>query len=809
MKLYHWTILALIISIATWSILKNSDTDPRAELQIDLNWRFLLGDVKEASNTDYDDTDWEIVSLPHDWMIEQPVSKENPSGTASGYYPEGVGWYRKHLDLSKYSSKKQFYLIFDGVYMNSDVWINGTHIGNHLYGYIGFQYDITEYISLDTINIISVRTDCSQLPVDRWYSGAGIYRHVRLIATEKLHFPEYNTKITTKEENNEAIVKAEISVTNFDSKPKRFKIKSDLLGPEGKLIGSVISSRTIEPGEVAVITESHTITNPKHWSPDNPKLYELHSFLLNKKDVTDQQHVKFGVRTAEFNPDSGFILNGKKLWLKGVCLHHDGGELGAAVPDVTWEYRLKALKKLGVNALRLAHNPHAPEVLDICDRMGFLVINEMYDKWGEKWPVAVRDIDIELTWREDLEFFIRRDINHPSVILWSVGNETEEQLSDPEKGVEWYTDLYNMTRELDSTRHVSCGLHPGYADRGNEIPSSYIHVSPSISYNYRTDSFAVWHERYPEMIWIASETKVYNKNKLTHFEEINYLDNSWFDMDTFVAGQFIWAGIDYLGEAIYWPDRGFRNGLLETNGFIKPYAYYTQSIYSDDPMVKMVVVDKTIVDSLNNSHSWQLSWAGAPVVRHWTFPINSEEKMLVVYTNCEQVELKLNAKIIHTLNRADFEDKVIKAEVPYEPGILIASANTYNSEGELITITDTLKTAGTPAMIIMKPDKFTLIADGQDVVHIETSVTDTEGTVNPTANHVISYTLDGPGIISVIDNGDLADHTPTYSHFKRVVSGRHLLILQSSFQPGDLTISARADGLISASIKVKAILPAE
>ncbi len=727
MKLYHWTILAIIISIAAWAILKSNDTDPRAEVNIDLNWRFLLGDVKEASEIAYDDSDWKIVSLPHDWMIEQAVSKDNPSGTATGYYPEGVGWYRKHIDLSQYNSKKQFYLIFDGVYMNSDVWINGTHVGNHIYGYIGFQYDITEYIRLDTINIIAVKTDCSQLPVDRWYSGAGIYRHVRLIAAEKLHFPEYNTHITTREENNKATVTAEISVSNFDNKAKRVKIKSDLLGPEGKLIASVISSRIIEAGEVAVIREKHTIQNPKHWSPDNPELYELRSFLIYKKEVTDNQLVTFGVRTAEFNPDSGFILNGKKLWLKGVYIHHDGGELGAAIPDITWEYRLKALKKLGVNALRLAHNPHAPEILDICDRMGFLVINEMYDKWDDEWSVAAREIDIETSWKKDLEFFIQRDINHPSVILWNIRNDTIVQLRDSKEDIKWYSEINMLNREID----------------------------------------------------------------------------------TLIAGQFIQAGIDYLREAIYWPNRGKRNGLLQTNGFIKPYAYYTQSIYSDEPMVKMVVVDKTIIDSLNESHSWQLSWAGAPVVRHWTFPIDSEDKMLLVYTNCEQVELKLNSRIIHTLERSDFEDKVIKAEVPYEPGILIASAKTLNSDGKFITISDTLKTAGAPAMIIMKPDKLMLIADGHDVLHIKTSVTDTKGIVNPTANHLISYTLDGPGKISVIDNGDLADQTPAYSKFKRVVSGRHLVIVKSSILPGDLTISASAEGLIPASIKVKSIKPTE
>ncbi len=809
MKLYHWTILAVLVTIAAWSVLKTSDTDPRAEVKIDLNWRFMPGDLEEADRIEYDDTDWDVVSIPHDWMIEQAVSETNRSGTASGYYPEGIAWYRKHLDLSKYKSKKQFYLIFDGVYMNADVWINGNHLGNHQYGYIGFQYDITPFVRKDTINIIAVRTDCSKLPVDRWYSGAGIYRHVKLICSEKLHLPESNTKITTIEEENKAWVKAEISVFNCEKKAKRFKIKSDLLGPGGKLIGSVISTRILEPGENTVITENHVIENPKHWSPDTPQLYELHSFLIHKKKVTDNQLVKFGVRTVEFNPDSGFILNGKKVWLKGVCLHHDGGELGAAVPDVTWEYRLNTLKELGVNALRLAHNPHAPEVLDMCDRMGFIVINEMYDKWEETWEKVNGDFDFPATWEDDLEYFIKRDMNHPSVVLWSLGNETIEQLNNPEAGVEWYTKLADLTRKIDPSRPVTCALHPGNADQGNEIPSSYINVSPVISYNYRTDSFAAWHDRYPEMVWIASETKVYNEERRDHFENISYLDNSWLDMDTFVAGQFIWTGIDYLGESVGWPARGFRHGLLHTNGFIKPFAYYTQSIYSDEPMVKMAVVDQEIVDSLNNSKSWQLRWAGAPLVRHWTFPLESGHKHLVVFTNCEQVELKLNARSVQNLKRTDFEDRVIKTELAYEPGMLIATARALNNKGETITVSDTLRTAGSPAMILMRPDKFILAADGQDVMHIQTSVTDSAGIVYPKANHLISYTLDGPGKIRIIDNGNPADHTPVNIHAKRVNSGRHLVIISSSFEPGDLTISARAEGLLPASLKVKAVTTVE
>jgi len=807
MKLYHWTLLAILVASATWLILKTSNIDPRAEILLDVNWKFSMSDDPAASEVDFDDSGWRVVSVPHDWMIEQDVNQDNPSGTATGFYPGGVGWYRKHFDISAFENKQKFQLVFDGVYMNADVWLNGKHIGKHTYGYIGFTLDVTPYIRKDTINILAVRTDCSNLPVDRWYSGAGIYRDVTLVATENLHFPVHNTTITTTNTENGTLVRASILIRNSDDRQRRFKIKSDLIAPDGTLVKSLISSRSADAGETVVIEESHLLEDPELWSPDDPALYELHSFLLYKKKLADDQHQKFGVRSIRFDPDRGFLLNGKKEILKGVCLHHDGGAMGAAVPDATWEYRLKTLKDLGVNALRLAHNPHDPAVLDLCDRMGFLVINEMYDKWEMNWRGAKDDINIEENYVRDLTYFVNRDRNHPSVILWSVGNETIEQLDNPELGVTWYLKLMNLTQQLDTTRQVTCGLHPGNPERGHEVPSGFIHVSPVVSYNYRTDSFAAWHEKYPQMVWIASETKAYNTSWDTDFSELDYTGNSWFDLDTFVAGQFIWAGIDYLGESRGWPDRGFRNGLIRTDGHVKPYAYFTQSLYSKEPMVKLSVYDQELADSLTSLETWQISWAGAPVSRSWNFAGKAENVELNIFSNCDSVSVALNGELIDTYFPSAYPARVIKERVKYAEGILTANGFSTAEDGSVWICTDTLKTAGTPVRIQMLPDRNRLLANGRDVVHIKTHVEDASGIAHPDATNLIRYDLQGPGRIRIVDNGNPADHSGVDVFSKRLYRGTHTLIIQSTFEPGDLIISASSDGLENARLKVKSVRP--
>jgi len=803
MKIVHWTILGFVIVLATWFIYQTRDTQPRIDTTIDLNWRFTLGDPSGASLPGYNDSNWRYLSLPHDWMIEQTVEQDNPSGTAGGFYPEETGWYRKTLDLSEYNNKEQFYLLFEGVMMNADVFFNGTHLGRQAYGYSSFYHDITELVRMDTLNVIAVRTDCSKLPVDRWYSGGGIYRHVRLITTSSLHTRVWGEVVSSVIDNNgNATLDISLEFLNNTRKDRRFEVWYDIVGPDGDLVADGKSSEYLDRESSGSTTRSFIIEDPLLWSPETPELYTVHCYLMDRSKKLDHVSIQHGIRTAEFDPDRGFVLNGEKVVLKGVCLHHDGGELGAAVPLESWKRRFEFLKELGVNALRLAHNPHAPEVLDLCDRMGFLVIDEMYDKWEQPWDGSAEDLSLEETWQSDLSNFIRRDRNHPSVILWSLGNESMEQLYIPADGVAWYSKMKEFVHSIDSSRMVTAALHPGTGNELFEVPSSLMHVSPVVSYNYQSDSFSTWHARYPDLVFIATETKAYGTQQKEDYQVIDYSDNSWNDMDPFVAGQFIWAGIDYLGESAGWPDRGLRNGLMETNGFIKPHAWYIASQYREDPLVKLTVKDSLLADSLNNLNSWQISWVGAPLVDHWSFKHDTRDKEVVVFTNCKQVAIELNKKLIHTLNRSSFPDGVIKARVPYETGELVAHAFYTDEQGDRQKVSDTLNSSFAPYALAMNPDQGQM-GSNNGIVHITTSVVDSAGELNPHSKHMVNYELDGPGRIRVIDNGDLADQTPYGSTSKEMRKGKQLLILQAGSEPGDLVVSATSEGLRPSKVKIK------
>jgi len=804
MKVAHWAVLVITLIAATWFVYRTRNTQARVNTPIDLNWRFIQGDPAGAEAPGYNDSPWRYVSVPHDWMIEQETDISSPSGMAGGFYRGGIGWYRKSLDLSTYQDKERFYLLFEGVYRNADVYFNGSLLGRHSYGYSSFYHDISDLIRTDTLNVIAVRTDCSKMPHDRWYSGAGIIRPVRLIATSTLHIPIWGSFVAASIDSTGAAgLDVSLEVSNHSRRGSRFEIQYDIVDPGGRLVAEGRSTCFIESEETDTIYSSFHIEKPQLWSPESPEMYEVNCYLMDRNKQIDHVKTRIGIRSAQFNPDQGFILNGKKKMLKGVCLHHDGGELGAAVPMESWKRRLSILKELGVNAIRLAHNPHSPGMLDLCDEMGFLVIDEMYDKWEEDWHSGGFNSDMADHWEQDLASFIRRDRNHPSVILWSVGNETMEQLLNPKRGVELYSNLMELVKANDPTREITCGLHPGNENEGQEIPSSMMNVSPVVSYNYRTDSFNTWHSQYPDLVFIASETKAYTTNPPDDYNVIDFSGNSWNDMEEFVAGQFIWAGIDYLGESAGWPDRGLRNGLLLTNGFIKPHAWYIGSQYREDPIVKLTVKDPVLADSLNNYKSWQKSWAGAPLVDHWTFDPETDSSEVVIFTNCEKVEIQLNNEILASLDRKNFDDGVIRSTLPYEKGELIARAFFQDERGKMQQITDTLVTADDPYSLTMHPDRHQLTANNQKVVHITTSVVDSTGTLNPHGDQLVNYTLDGPGRIRVIDNGDLADHSSPNASARKLRKGKQLLILQAGNEPGDLIISASADGLKPSRVKIK------
>ena len=787
--------------------LEKQETNVREKIKIDQDWKFHHGQIENAFQPEFDDEGWRKLDLPHDWTVEMPLDSTHPSGTAGGFVKGGIGWYRKLLPIPESYSNKKLYLQFDGIYENSTVWINGEKIGNRNYGYATHFYDVTNNLNAGENNLLAIQVDASRQPADRWFSGAGIYRHVWLHVTDPLHVPIWGTYVTTPFVSEEkAVVDFETEVQNDFSEEKSFEVLTEIFAPQGDLVIKKRLNQNIAAGKSKKISQQFQLENPSLWTVGQGNLYRINTSLFRDGELVDQYSTPFGVRQIAFTADEGFLLNGKKEILRGVNIHHDAGPLGAAVPAKVWERRFQKLKDLGVNTIRFSHNPHAPELLDLCDQMGFLAYDEIYDKWAIPWQnrddsayVAQRKQVFAENWKRDLTEFIDRDKNHPSVIIWSVGNETREQLFDPELGVTIGTQMMDLVKELDPSRKVTAAMHPRNKD--SEFPSRLIRIFDVVSYNYETHNFADWRRQQPDMIFIASETKLYNNPFHTiSFDTVDFSQNSWFEIEEWMAGQYIWAGIDYLGESFSWPDKGFRGGVLYTNGFAKPSTGFTQSIYSVDPMVKVAVHSDSLADFYNAQDTWQKSWWPPALVDHWNFAAQKNEMMDVyAFTNLEKVELFLNGKSLGEKSRKNFKDGVVRWQVLYQPGTLKAEAR----NGMEILASDQLVSAGKASALKLYSDKDNLTTDNDDVVHVIVQLEDADGRRNPLTNALVRFSLEGPGKIIGIDNGNLADHYDWKGNQLKLMDGRCLVILQADGESGSLTLKASGDGVGEDAITIQ------
>jgi len=769
----------------------------------DFDWKFTKGDFPAAKDVGFDDSGWREVQVPHDWSIEGPASEDNPSTATNGFFPGGVGWYRKHFQLSPRDRDKKIIVEFDGIYMNSDVWINGHHLGHRCYGYISFYYDLTPYLHHDAPNVIAVRVDNSHQPTDRWYSGCGIYRHVWLTATDKLHIPKWGTYITTpRVSQREAVVRVETKVVNESASAAECTLLTRILYDD-KVISELVAKKRIDVASTSVIVQEATLRDPKLWSPGAPNLYKVATYIKDRKGIRDQHETVFGIRKPEFIPGKGFFLNGRKMVLKGVNIHHDAGCLGAAVPDRAVERRLKTLKEMGCNAIRLSHNPHSPELLDMCDRMGLMLISEYIDKWDLKFEgYGGKTQPFMETWELDVKEWVDRDKNHPSVILWSLGNETVEQLKDPERGVELLKMLAAYVKKIEPSRKITCAMHPG-SDwlEGGKTPSPMIHHMDVVSYNYRTHDFDAWHKQNPEYLFIAAETQAYTAKWPPPPNTLDYSRNSWFaakDRD-YVVGHFIWAGIDYLGESKGWPDRACPVGQINTCGFRKPHSFFTQSIYSEKPMVYLAVHDDSLAKALSGISHIHKMWYEPPILSHWNIPVEQGRKIAVyTFTNCVSVELLLNGRSLGVKSLADFGDRVIRWDVPFEKGTIKAiGRNAGESACE-----HRLRTAGPAKRLELIADRPEIAADGQDVCHIEARVVDANGLVHPYAENLIEFDVKGEGRLIGVDNGDVADHFDYKGKKVSARGGKCLAIVQSTRERGQIVVQAKSSDLKAAEARI-------
>lgn len=772
----------------------------RTYVDFDFDWQFSKGDFPTAVMPAFDDSGWQKVNLPHDWSIEGPFSQEYASGT--GFLPGGIGWYRKHFKLNSAHKDKIITIEFDGVYNNSSVWINGIFVGQRPYGYSSFKYDLTPYLKFGTDdNIIAVRVDHSKFADSRWYTGSGIYRHVRLCITDKLRIGDFGIYVTTPEVKKDfAIIRVETTVKNSCEQNKTFSIQSDIVTKDGNVIANLTTSGTLNANAQESFIHQIKISNPQLWSIEKPSLYTLKSSLKNDEKIVDQTDTVFGIRTIQFEPNKGFLLNGKQVKIKGVCLHHDAGCLGAAVPERVLEHRLRILKELGVNAIRTSHNPPAPELLNICDILGLLVKDEAFDeftppknKWVSGWNAGIPSRfgygELFTQWSViDMKDLVLRDRNHPSVFMWSIGNEIDyanDPFSHPVLGEDYRPEqpsaanlvkyakplIIEVAKKYDNTRPVTAALA--------NIPMSnavgFAQMLDIVGYNYQEKYYESDHKMYPDRFIFGSE----NSHRYSDWTMVR--DNDY------VAGQFLWTGIDYLGEARQWPDKAFGSGLLDLCGFKKPLGWFRQSLWSSEPMVYI---------SVSQSRGRRRGISRAE--EHWNWPADTTVTVLCC-TNCPEVKLMLNDKIIGTKKLTETVQGLLSWEVPYEAGTLKA----VGIKGGTAVCEYALKTAGPASRIKLLPDVTEIRADGKDICHLEFQIVDDPGVRVPDAEHELTFKLDGPGEILGIENGNISSHEDYKDKIHKAYYGRGLVILQSKQAPGIIRLAAHSYGLKEASVEIK------
>jgi beta-galactosidase len=744
----------------------------------DADWRFLHSgiDTNNAAQAQFDDSQWRNVNLPHDWTIEGPFSETNPASGAGAFLPTGVAWYRKHFTLPAADSDKSIFIEFDGVMANSDVWINGYHLGHRPYGYVSFNYELTGHLNFGdgADNVIAVRCDTSEQPASRWYAGSGIGRHVKLIEATPLHFAHDGIFITTPNVSpNQAIIRIETTLTNESASDVNFTLQTQVFGPDGNPVAR----------DSAGCSSEIVLANPQLWNLDTPNLYSAVSRIISDGKSLDETTNSFGIRDAHFEAATGFWLNGKNFKIKGICLHADGGAFGAAIPLDVWRQRLAELKKLGVNAIRTAHNPPAPEFLDLCDQMGFLVMDEFFDCW----TVGKNPHDYHLYFEQwsqtDERDAILRDRNHPSIIIYSVGNEIHDT-PHAERAKRILKGLVEVAHAADPTRPVTMALFRPNAS--HDYDDGLADMLDIVGQNYRENEILAAHEQKPSRKILGTE------NRHDRESWVALRDNPPY------AGQFLWSGVDYLGESRHWPVVGNSSGLLDRTGRPKPVAFQRQSWWSDRPMVYMVRrLAPTDAMPVDPGYGGPERYTQV-VFPDWT-PRDSapHEETIELYSNCKQVELFLNGKSLGSQPLpADASPRIWK--VTYEPGTLKAIGRDNGN----IAATDELRTAGKPAKIILSTETVTLPPGFDHVAEVRAKITDANDTELPRANDLISFTLSGPGEIAAVDNGDNSSHEPFQSTQRHAYNGECVAFIRATSTVGKIKLSASAPGLPPASIVI-------
>lgn len=799
------TILLLVAVVSSCSESKNQVT---SESLFDMGWKFALEDHPGAEQSGYDDSSWRQLDLPHDFSIEQPFDSLNKSGQGGAYAYSGIGWYRKHFVMPEQSEGKRVIVRFNGVYRNSEVWINGHYLGLRPYGYSTFSYDLTQYLKrTGEENVIAVKVNTTDQPNSRWYTGAGIYRHVWLKTSGKAFFPEGGVTVNTRKiSGDRAILHISCEVKNETIATGKFELKTVVKDQKGKKVADYTQEVNLGIGDFQIVSATFTIDKARKWSLEEPYLYTVEASLVAGDKQFDYFKTNYGIREFSFDPNKGFFLNGKHVKIKGVNNHHDGGPLGAACYDYTFQRQLNILKGMGCNALRMSHNPPAPELLDCADSMGFLVIDEIFDEWKHgKRPFGYSPVFDQ--WHEqDIADWMRRDRNHPSIIAWSLGNEVYEQTMDIVPEV--LSHLIEVASTYDSSRPFTSACNEIIADN----QTGFANLLGIVGYNYQEPNYAKDHITYPDRIIYGTETVMYPYHDGDGFPLHSYHEWLTGQLEDYVAGEFLWTGFDYLGESGIgaggyglepwntwprWPWRSAVCGVVDLCGFDKPGYWYRKSLWVDEPMVYIAVPYKPVGNDIHKCSFW--GWPA--VLSHWNHSVENDTLTVQVYTNCLQNELFLNGKSLGNKNWDIHKEAFLTWQVPYHPGKLEVYGKT--SDG---TITHyAVETAGNPAKIVLSPDRKRIFANGQDAAYIKVEIVDEKGNLVPFAQNRVNFKVTGEGKLAAIGNGDPSSHRAFKGNQMEAWQGRCLAIIQSGNHPGQITIEATSDGLRMASIIVNAV----
>ncbi|WP_240732488.1 glycoside hydrolase family 2 TIM barrel-domain containing protein [Flavobacterium alkalisoli] len=797
---------------------KKTDFSNR-EISFNENWQFYLSN--DGNDTIAANTQWKNINVPHDWSIELPFDENSPAGIGGGALNGGLGWYKKIFKTAEKDSTKVISIVFDGVYMNSDVWVNGHHLGNHPNGYIGFEYNLTPYLNYgEKENEILVKVNNAKQPNSRWYSGSGIYRNVWLKTTDKASVTQWGTYITTPTvSDNEAIINIETTIKNEYPEAKEFTVITTIFKENNRIASISKKINIAAKGKETIIGEAY-ITSPVLWSIKKPEMYTAVTQVSLNNTIVDEYKTPFGIRTFAFDLEKGFLLNGKQVKIKGVCLHHDLGPLGSAINTRAIERQLEIMKEMGVNGIRTSHNPPAPELLDLCDKMGFIVMDEAYDMWAQsKTPY-----DYSNYWDKwhvkDLEDQILRDRNHPSVFMWSIGNEIPEQWN--EKGAEIARELSAIVKRMDATRPVTAAMNPPIIVNSNEVSIQFQNTADTpnalaasgaldiIGYNYAHQTYEKHPVNFPKVPFIATETtsalatrgyydtksdtvKMWPKrwdipfyegnpgNTVSAYDQVqapwgSTHEATWkiIKKHDYLSGMYIWTGFDYIGEPTpyQWPSISSYFGIVDLAGFPKDVYYMYQSEWTD----------KTVLH----------------ILPHWNWKEGQTIDVWAYYNNADEVELYLNGKSLGKRSKQN-DDLHVMWRVPFQAGTIKAVSR---KDGKTV-LEKEVKTADKPAALQLTADRKDIKADGNDLSFITVDITDNKGTFAATANNEIHFSIEGNGKIVGVCSGDPVSHESYKGSSHTALNGKCLVIVQAGKQAGTIKLTASADGLQKAIIEIK------